>query len=74
MSALSAAIVSREYPPDVYGGAGVHVEYLSRELRKLIELSVHCFGSDRAESNEDPSNDPPNRKTAHDSTDLMTML
>lgn len=41
------ALVSREYPPEVYGGAGVHVEYLSRELEKLVDLSVHCFGQPR---------------------------
>ena len=39
--------MAREYPPDVYGGAGVHVDYLVRELRKLIEVDVHCFGADR---------------------------
>ena len=37
--------MSREYPPDVYGGAGVHVEYLSRELAKKIEVEVHCWGT-----------------------------
>lgn len=46
---LRAALVSREYPPEVYGGAGVHVEYLSRELRRHVELSVHCFGAERSE-------------------------
>ncbi|HET6206636.1 MAG TPA: glycogen synthase [Terracidiphilus sp.] len=38
-------LMSREYPPDVYGGAGVHVEYLSRELAKKIEVEVHCWGN-----------------------------
>jgi starch synthase len=33
----------------VYGGAGTHVEYLARELRKLAEISVHCWGAPRAE-------------------------
>jgi starch synthase len=47
---IRAALVSREYPPDVYGGAGVHVEYLARELSKLVDLSVHCFGSARHET------------------------
>jgi len=47
---MRAALLSREYPPDVYGGAGVHVEFLARELRKLIELEVHCFGSRRDEA------------------------
>jgi starch synthase len=41
--------MTREYPPQVYGGAGVHVEYLSRELAKLIEVEVHCWGSQRAD-------------------------
>ena len=35
---------TREFPPEVYGGAGVHVEYLSRELAKQIEVVVHCWG------------------------------
>lgn len=37
-------LLTREYPPDVYGGAGVHVEYLSRELGKRISLEVRKFG------------------------------
>jgi starch synthase len=40
-------LLTREYPPDVYGGAGVHVEYLARELRRLADLRVHCFGTPR---------------------------
>jgi len=39
--------MTREYPPTVYGGAGVHVEYLSRELAKRIEVEVHCWGDQR---------------------------
>ncbi len=46
---MRAALISREYPPEVYGGAGVHLEFLARELRKLIDVEVHCFGADRAE-------------------------
>ncbi|MFI7693519.1 glycogen synthase [Nonomuraea sp. NPDC049655] len=42
-------LLSREYPPDVYGGAGVHMEYLARELRKLADVRVRCFGADREE-------------------------
>ncbi|HEY8738190.1 MAG TPA: glycogen synthase [Candidatus Dormibacteraeota bacterium] len=41
------ALLTREYPPEVYGGAGVHVEYLVRELRRRAEVSVHCWGSPR---------------------------
>jgi starch synthase len=43
------ALLTREYPPEVYGGAGTHVEYLARELRSLTELSVHCWGAPRTE-------------------------
>src|SRR5262245_25304317 len=39
------AIFTNEYPPNVYGGAGVHVEYLSRELARLLPVEVRCFGS-----------------------------
>src|SRR5439155_23825410 len=42
--ALRVDLLTREYPPDVYGGAGVHVEYLARELRALADVRVHCFG------------------------------
>ncbi|HTS95648.1 MAG TPA: glycogen synthase [Streptosporangiaceae bacterium] len=44
---LSVALLTREYPPEVYGGAGVHVEYLARELARLVDLTVHCQGADR---------------------------
>lgn len=45
---MKIALLSREYPPEVYGGAGVHVEYLARALAPLVELAVHCFGAARA--------------------------
>ena len=41
---MRVALFTREYPPHVYGGAGVHVEYLSRELAKKIDVNVHCWG------------------------------
>ena len=41
---MRIALLTREYPPDIYGGAGVHVEYLAAELAKLVEVDVHCFG------------------------------
>jgi starch synthase len=44
---IKVALLTREYPPDVYGGAGVHVTYLARELAKLLDLSVHCQGEPR---------------------------
>jgi alpha-maltose-1-phosphate synthase len=47
---MRVALLTREYPPEVYGGAGVHLEYLARELRQLIEVDVHCFGRPRDEA------------------------
>jgi alpha-maltose-1-phosphate synthase len=44
---LRVAMLTREFPPDVYGGAGVHVEYLARALAGLVDLTVHCQGEDR---------------------------
>jgi len=42
---VRVALLTREYPPDVYGGAGVHVEYLARELARLEDVTVHRWGS-----------------------------
>jgi len=44
---VKVALLTREYPPDVYGGGGVHVEYLARELRRLVEVDVHAWGKTR---------------------------
>jgi alpha-maltose-1-phosphate synthase len=44
---LKVALLTREYPPEVYGGAGVHVEYLARELAPFVDLTVHCQGKPR---------------------------
>ena len=46
---MKVSLLTREYPPDVYGGAGVHVEYLARALTAsgLVDLTVHCQGADR---------------------------
>lgn len=44
---MRVGLLSREYPPDVYGGAGVHVEFLARELAALVDLEVHCWGEGR---------------------------
>ena len=41
---MRVGLFTREYPPHVYGGAGVHVDYLSRELARHIEVEVHCWG------------------------------
>ena len=47
---MRVALLTREYPPEIYGGAGVHVEYLARELRRLVDLDVHCFGAARPDA------------------------
>jgi starch synthase len=55
---VRVALLTREYPPDVYGGAGVHVDFLARHLRELVDLDVHCIGEARdgatAHSDDDP--------------------
>ncbi|HEX7166354.1 MAG TPA: glycogen synthase [Acidimicrobiales bacterium] len=47
MAALKVALLTREFPPEVYGGAGVHVEYLAAELAGMVDLDVHAFGAAR---------------------------
>jgi alpha-maltose-1-phosphate synthase len=58
---LRVDLLTREYPPEVYGGAGVHVEYLARDLRRLpgMDVRVHCFGAPRAEPGVTGFADPP---------------
>ena len=45
---MKALFLTNEYPPYVYGGAGVHVDYLSRELAKLMPIEVRCFGDQKS--------------------------
>ncbi|MDI6638769.1 MAG: glycosyltransferase, partial [Bacillota bacterium] len=45
---LSVTLMTNEYPPNVYGGAGVHVDYLSRALANMMEVEVRCFGDERS--------------------------
>ncbi len=47
---MRVAVLTNEYPPDIYGGAGVHVDFLVQELRRLVDVDVHCFGADRADA------------------------
>ncbi|MEV4119920.1 glycogen synthase [Micromonospora sp. NPDC049645] len=56
---LRVDLLTREYPPEVYGGAGVHVEYLARELRHLADVRVHCFGLARTEPGVTAYAEPP---------------
>ncbi|RDH77875.1 glycogen synthase [Mycolicibacterium moriokaense] len=44
---MRVAMMTREYPPEVYGGAGVHVTELVAQLRHLCEVDVHCMGAPR---------------------------
>ncbi len=46
---MKVLFLTNEYPPHIYGGAGVHVDYLSRELAKKIDVDVRCFGEQRFE-------------------------
>ncbi len=45
---MKTLILTNEYPPHIYGGAGVHVEFLSRELAKLIDVEVRAFGDQQS--------------------------
>jgi len=47
---MKALLLTNEYPPHIYGGAGVHVQYLSRELAKLMPVDVRCFGDQNSVS------------------------
>ena len=46
---MKALFYTREFPPYVYGGAGVHVEYLAAELARLMDMEVRCFGDQKEE-------------------------
>jgi alpha-maltose-1-phosphate synthase len=46
---VKVLFLTNEYPPHIYGGAGVHVGYLSRELAKTMPVEVRCFGDQRLE-------------------------
>jgi glycogen synthase len=46
---MKTLFFTNEFPPTIYGGAGVHVDYLSRELAKLMQVEVRCYGKDPRE-------------------------
>ncbi len=46
---MKPLLLTNEYPPNIYGGAGIHVQYLSRELSKLCDVEVRCFGDQLVE-------------------------
>ena len=47
---MRVALLTKEWPPEVYGGAGVHVEHLAPQLRRLVDVDVHCFGAARSDA------------------------
>lgn len=51
---MRIGLLTREYPPEVYGGAGVHVGFLVAALRQLVDVQVHCFGGPRADARSYP--------------------
>jgi len=48
---MKVTFIAREYPPYVYGGAGVHLRYLARELSKIMDVEVRCFGDQDVKEN-----------------------
>jgi starch synthase len=71
---MRVAMMTREYPPEVYGGAGVHVTELVAQLRRLCEVDVHCMGAPRATASAyqpDPRLRGANPALATLSTDLV---
>ena len=61
---MKALFLTNEYPPHIYGGAGVHVEYLCRELAKLMPVEVRCFGDQ-----DSPASNPAVRGFGLDTSD-----
>ncbi len=47
---MKVGLVTKEWPPHIYGGAGVHVKFLAKSLQSLLEVDVHCFGEDRPDA------------------------
>ncbi|WP_047261739.1 glycogen synthase [Corynebacterium mustelae] len=46
---MRVAMMTKEYPPEIYGGAGVHVTELTRYMRDIVDVDVHCMGAPRDE-------------------------
>jgi len=47
---MRVGVITKEWPPHIYGGAGVHVQYLVESLRREIDVAVHCFGEARTDA------------------------
>jgi starch synthase len=61
---LRISLLTREYPPSIYGGAGVHVAQLVPQLRRLIDVDVQCMGEPREGATAHPENYPPGANPA----------
>ncbi|SDR98597.1 glycogen synthase (ADP-glucose) [Friedmanniella luteola] len=61
---LSISLLTREYPPTIYGGAGVHVAQLVPQLRKLVDVDVQCMGEPREGATAHPETYPPGANAA----------
>jgi starch synthase len=61
---LSISLLTREYPPSIYGGAGVHVAQLVPQLRKLIDVDVQCMGKPRGGATAHAEDYPPRANAA----------
>lgn len=46
---MKVTMLAKEYPPYVYGGAGVHLRYLAQELSKIMDVEVRCFGDQKSD-------------------------
>jgi starch synthase len=61
---LSISLLTREYPPSIYGGAGVHVAQLVPQLRKLVDVDVQCMGEPREGATAHAETYPPGANAA----------
>ena len=49
---MKIALFTNEFPPNIYGGAGVHIDFLSHELKKLAQVEVRCFGNQKEQTEQ----------------------
>jgi alpha-maltose-1-phosphate synthase len=71
---LKALFLSNEYPPNTYGGAGIHVEYLVKELTKKMNIDVRCFGNQNIKTDELQVTGYPNhREILKNAPDLLKL-
>ncbi|MDO4718985.1 MAG: glycogen synthase, partial [Propionibacteriaceae bacterium] len=61
---MSVSLLTREFPPHIYGGAGVHVAQLVPQLRKFIEVDVQCMGEPRPGATAHAEDFPPGANAA----------